>query len=72
VSFRHVKHRPNKRTNTNILTLDLRTMTTTIKNTNDIDAVIEALLAVYPMTSIVYEVIGNELHYEVVPHEVLA
>ena len=47
-------------------------MTIQITPNDNIDALVEALLAVHPMTSICYEVIGDQLHYEVVPHEVLA
>ena len=47
-------------------------MITTINKEDTVDAIIEALLAVYPMSSILYEVVDNELHWEVVPHEVLS
>ena len=39
---------------------------------DNIDSIVDALLAVHPMTSIVYEVVDDQLVYEVVPHGVLA
>ena len=46
-------------------------MITTIEKNDTVDAIVEALLAVYPMSSILYEVVDNELHWEVVPHQMV-
>ena len=46
-------------------------MITAITPNTDVELLVESLLKENPMTSIVYEVIDNELHYEVHPHEVL-
>lgn len=47
-------------------------MTITLEKNDTIDAIVDALLAIHPMSSIVYEVVDNQLVYEVVPHEVFA
>ena len=44
-------------------------MTITITNNTNIEALVEEVLQGYPMSSIVYEVIDNELHYEIHPHQ---
>ena len=46
-------------------------MITLINSNTNIDNLIEEMLSQYPMASICYEVIGNELYWEVVPHEVM-
>ena len=46
-------------------------MTITINPGTNVDELVESLLRENPMTSIVYEVIDNELHYEVHPHQMM-
>ena len=47
-------------------------MLITIEKNESVDDLIDALLAVHPMSSILYEVQGDELYFEVVKHEVKA